>query len=142
MKKTIAILLVALMALSLFAACSKKDAEKKESADTIVGTWELDFEAAMAQRSEEERALMETFGVTADSYNASYTFNADGTGHASTSMLGRTQSADFTYKTEGDKLRITYTYDGETAFSGLTYKVEGNKLTLSDAGESMVFNRK
>ncbi len=143
MKKTIAILLVTLMALSFVACASKKDAEKKESADTIVGTWELDFDAMMSQLSEEERALMETFGMTADSYSGSYTFNADGTGHASISMMGQTESADFTYKTEGDKLTIIATYEGETSTTTGNYKIEGSKLTMtSDAGESMVFNRK
>lgn len=141
MKKTIAILLVALMALTMFAAC-KKD-KKNADGDTIVGTWELDFNAAMSLLSEQERAMMEQFGITADNYKGSYTFKEDGTGHAEMTMMGESMSGDFTYKTEGDKLTITATMDGQTSTTEGTYTIEGNKLTMtSSTGETLVFNRK
>ena len=129
MKKTIAILLVALMALTLFAACgSKTDNDNSDKNDAgepaksdptpvpdpnaeLYGTWAVDFASMM---SEEEKAAMEAMGVSLDQLKMEFTFNADGTGKAVMEMMGESENADFTYTVKDGKLEMTMTVDGET----------------------------
>ena len=181
MKRTIAILLVAVIALMLFAACSnttdkddeedagttnvdagdtdKKDGDKEEAGkeDTnqeeapaapadplaeLYGTWVLDFESMMSELSEEERAMMEAFGVTADQFTMEYTFNEDGTGKVTGNMMGETMEEEFTYTAKDGRLEITATVDGETNTTGANYEIKDDTLTITEEGESMTFKRK
>ena len=62
-----------------------------------------------------------------------YTFNEDGTGE----YAGK----KFTYKTEGDKISITY--DGSTAAFESTYEIKDNQLNIKDSlGNDTVYNKK
>ena len=83
----------------------------KESNNTIVGKWAL------------------------GSYV--YTFNADNT--CSYDVGGTLMKC--TYKTDGDKLSITY--DGNTASFDTTYSIDGNKLNVIDSfGNDTIYTRK
>ena len=62
-----------------------------------------------------------------------YTFNEDGTGDYS--------GMKFTYKTEGDKISITY--DGSTAAFESTFEIKGNELNIKDSlGNDTIYNKK
>ena len=141
MKKTIAILLIAIMALSVV-ACGSKSGKGNEDVDPIVGTWTLDFETMMSELSEEERALMESLGVTADQFTMEYTFNEDGTGKVTGNMMGETMEEEFTYTAKDGRLEITATVDGETKTTGANYEIKDDTLTITEEGESMTFKRK
>lgn len=128
MKKTIAILLVVVMALSL-AACSKsKDAKKdgKKNENTIVGTWELDLDATFADQDQDTLDFLKSSG-----YSMSFTFNADGTG---TAKMTGDDDTSFEYKIENNQIVIED--------EGVDYTLNGDKLTLDMNGEKMIFNRK
>ena len=124
MKKFAAILLVALMVLSLV-ACGNK------GGNSIVGTWELD--SGVGEEAEQAVALMKAFGMT-----MSITFNADGTGSMDSSYGDETNSEPFEYTYEDGVLKI----DGEEAGEGVSIKVEGNKLILESDGMQMIFKKK
>lgn len=117
-------------------------ARESRNAAAIVGTWEMDFEASLAELSEEERSYMEALGVTAASYKLEYTFNADGTGKEHIEAFGMNQDIDFTYTDNNGELTLTATVDGETSSVDLSYTINGNTLTLLSGEETMIFNRK
>ena len=144
MKRTIAILLVALMALTMFAACAKdkKNGDAQSNADPIVGTWSVDFDSLMGELTEEERGYMEMMGITADNYKMEYTFNADGTGKAEIAMFGENQKVDFTYTAKDGKVVMTATVEEETSTQEVDYVIDGNTLTMTLEGETMTFKRK
>ncbi len=115
MKKTVAILLVALMALSLFAACAvkKSDAQEENAAEKIVGTWELtDY-----QGEDEIGEMMKGYA---------FEFRKDCTYAIAGMDAG-------TYKVEGSKLY----FNGDTSeyykitFSGNTMKISGQEDTMT-----------
>ncbi len=117
-------------------------ARESRNAAAIVGTWEMDFEASLAELSEEDRSYMEALGITAASYKAEYTFNADGTGKEHIEALGMNQDIDFTYTDNNGELTQTATVDGETFSVDFSYTINGNTLTLFSGEETMIFNRK
>lgn len=62
-----------------------------------------------------------------------YTFNEDGTGDYS--------GTKFTYKTEDNKISITY--EGSTAAFESTYEINDNELNIKDSfGEDTIYTRK
>ena len=62
-----------------------------------------------------------------------YVFNEDGTG----SYVGK----DFTYKTEGNKISITY--NGSTAAFESEYSINGDTLNIKDSfGNDTIYKRK
>ena len=66
-----------------------------------------------------------------------YTFNEDGTG---TYDVGSTKM-EFTYKTDGDKLSITY--KGNTTAFETTFTIDKNTLNIKDSfGNDTIYNRK
>lgn len=133
MKKLVAILLVAVMALS-FAACGKKN--------PIVGTWAMDFSEELAKLDEDTKAFMEEAGINFADYVFEFKFNADGTGHATIKMGEENESADFTYTAKDGKLTMTATVEGETQTQDFDYKLDGDVLTMTKDGESQVLKRK
>ena len=148
MKKTIAIVLAALMALTMLAACAKKDS--KAGADPLVGTWTVDFASMI---SEEQKAAMEQMGMTLeqaleqmgmslDQFKVEFTFNADGTGKAIMEMNGESHNADFTYTAKDGKLEMKATVDGETNTQTTDYKLDGDTLTMTVENQTMTFKRK
>jgi hypothetical protein len=102
MKKTLAILLVAILALTLFACTEKKEKQPAEKPNAIVGTWEGSGDR--------------------------FTFNSDGTG---TWAEGRNEDGTFgagapiRYTIDGNVLTIG---EDET----FTFSVDGDTLILND----------
>ena len=128
MKKFVAVLLVALMALSLIACGSSKSGKDDNS---IIGTWELDD--GIDEESKQMVALMKAFGMT-----MSITFNADGTGTMDSAMGDEKESTPFNYTYENGVLKIE---DAETE-EGQTIRVEDGKLYLEMDGMGIVFKKK
>lgn len=62
-----------------------------------------------------------------------YTFNADGTGNYSA-------SGDFTYKTDGNHIAITYNASGATFET--EFEVNGDTLNVKDSGGNDTFYKK
>ena len=120
MKKTIAILLAALMVLASIACGGKKS-------DSVVGTWELtDGEGEEAQQTVR---MMLALGMT-----MTFTFNEDGTGVMGVNLGGKDESENFTYTLEEGKILI----DG----SPTEYRLDGGRLYLNVNGTVMIFGRK
>lgn len=121
MKKWIAVMLVALMALSMI-ACGGKDTG-------VVGTWELD--SGDGDEAKSYVAMMKLFGM-----DMSLTFNEDGTGSIDSKLGDETDSTPFTY---------TYA-DGVLTIDGAgdegTIKVDGKKLTIEMDGYGLIFKKK
>lgn len=103
MKKTLKIVAILIMMAAAMLALTGCKNKKEEAKDPIVGVWKY-----------------ENGGYT-------YTFKEDGTGDYS---LGSTKM-EFTYKTEGDKLSITY--KGSTAPFETTFEIKDNKLNVKDS---------
>ena len=134
MKKWIAILLVAVMALSL-TACKKKD--KNDNA--LIGLWELDPDATLAGLSESDRAEFED--ELRNGYNVSIAFNKDGTG---TVIIffgdGQTDGSEMTYTAKDGKLIMTNSNNDTLEYP---YSIEGGKLHLAlDSQHTMVLRKK
>ena len=113
MKRFSKILFLVVVMISAFTivGCGKK--EEKKKVPEIVGTWEY------------------------NSGSYTYTFNEDGTG---TYDIGG-QKKEFTYKTDGDKLSITY--NGSTASFDTTYSIKDNELNIKDSfGSDTIYKRK
>lgn len=127
MKKWIAVLLVALMALSLI-ACGSKGGKDDNS---IVGTWEL--EDGIDEESKQTVALMKAFGMT-----MTITFNADGTGTMDAAMGEENESTPFNYTYENGVLKIE---DAETE-EGQNIRLEDGKLYLEMDGMGIIFKKK
>ena len=114
MKRLSKILLVLVLVVGVFTlvGCEKKESSKSDS--KIVGTW-----------------------VYQDSDDFAYTFNEDGTGKY---VVGTT-TMKFTYKTDGNKLSITY--DGDTDSFDTTYSIKGKVLNVKDSNdEDTLYNKK
>lgn len=116
MKKTMrALTIIAVLVIAMFAltGCGNTKKEKEKAVDPIVGVW-----------------TYENGGYT-------YTFNEDGTGnyaYYSTKM-------EFTYKTEGNKLEITYS--GSTSPFKTEFTIEGNTLNIKDSfGKDTIYKKK
>jgi len=122
MKKWIAILLAALMALTLV-ACGSKGSK----GEGIVGTWELT--GGEGEEAEQQVKMMLAMGMT-----MTFTFNADGTGSMKMVFGGEDQSQDFEYTLENGEIVI----QGE----GEPYTLDGDTLTIDMEGTKMVFTRK
>lgn len=107
MKKTLKITLIITMLLSailVLAGCTeKKDSKTASNANPIVGSWKY------------------------ESGDYTYTFKEDGTGDYSFSST----KMEFTYKTEGNKLSITY--KGNTSPFETEYSIDGDTLNVKDS---------
>ncbi len=124
MKKWIAILLVAMMALSLV-ACGGSSA--KDPAQAIVGTWELS--AGEGEEAEQVVAMMLAFGVT-----MSFEFTKDGKATMTTKMGDDVETEDATYEFKDGKLYM----DGSPA----DCTIDGNKMTIDVDGTKLIFKKK
>ncbi len=106
MKKTLKVLAIfAVLVAAIFAltGCGKTEKEAEKAKDPIVGVWKY-----------------EQGGYT-------YTFKEDGTGDYSYYNA----KMEFDYKTEGNKLSITY--KGSTAPFETEYKIDGDILNIKDS---------
>ena len=114
MKKTIKLVaIIAVLVATMFALTGcKKDDNKSEKANTIVGTWKY------------------------DGGEYTYHFNEDGTGDYSYYSA----KMEFTYKTEGNKLSITY--KGSTVAFETEYSIDGDTLNVKDSfGKDTLYKR-
>lgn len=119
--KKIMLLLLALMPVVLFTACSSNDDEDWGNDSALVGIW-----------VEDTNRTFEVFHMQ---------FNADGSGYHWATNNGVVDSygkTKITWRTNGSSLCITYPGEGEAAH---TYKVEGDKLTTVYDGETIVYKR-
>ncbi len=121
MKKWIAIVLVAMMALALV-ACGGKGAK----GEGIVGTWKLADGEGEAQQAVQ---MILAMGGT-----MTFTFNEDGTGVMGVNLGGKDESENFTYTLEEGKILI----DG----SPTEYRLDDGRLYLNINGTVMIFDRK
>ena len=139
MKKGIAVLLVAIMALSLF-ACTPVSSVTKEDfwemkndrnvSRDIVGTWKLESSGG------EAGALLSCVVSVLGDNDATYEFRSDGTGVCTTSREVET----FTYHIDSN-YRVTFR-DGSTTAE---VKISGGKLYIisqDDPDILLVFKRK
>ena len=130
MKKIVAVLLIAVMALSL-AACAKENA----SADPIVGTWRINTDATLAELEQSYRAAFQA--AVEKGYDLTLTLNADGTGMMTVTARGQTNTGSITYTAEDGKLVLKLS--GRT--DKRTYRIEGDRMYLYQNSEAMVLDR-
>lgn len=120
MKKLI--LLLALMSVAVFTACSSDDEEENLGHDNaLVGTWKEDTN--------------HTFEVFNKQFNADGSGFHWGTDNGVIDSYGKTK---ITWRTKGNSLYITFPKDGEVKY---TYEVEGDKLTTVYEDEIIVYKR-
>ena len=143
MKKLIAILLVALMTLTVAACKHTKRIEEAAATPvpvteaptpepkTVVGTWIADDVVG-----DSEDATQMKISVTVG--EVSMTFNSDGTYLLEINALGKkVNSLNGTYSIDGDKI----TMDGNTA-NVKTFSVSGDTLKLYDSEITMILKKK
>ena len=106
MKKTLAILLAAIMLL-VFAACGSKQGEK-QGEKTLIGEWHLSVD-----------------GVAVS--DKTYTFNEDGTGLYTSMEEARSEKHSFTYTDKDGILTLTFENGRINAFR---YTLEVDKLII------------
>ena len=115
MKKLIALLLIAVLALTCFVACGKKDGDK---AANIEGKYVISKMGGEDAPDEYKEAMF-------------VELKADG---AATMTMGD-EGGDCTWKQDGDKVILTA--EGET----MEFTLNGNDLTMVENGEEMVFTK-
>ena len=115
MKKIlISVITVLIMVCALFVLTGCENKKDENKSNGIVGTWEYK-----------------------GSISAIYTFNDDGTGIYDFSG----QKMEFTYKTDKDKISITY--KGNTAPFDTVYEIKDNELNIKDSfGKDTIYKRK
>ena len=131
MKKVFAVLLTAVLLISL-AACG---ASKPE--DKLIGSWKLTD--ARADKDGDSIGIGQAITmITGMGGAVNIEFKKDGTGKLSMSLMSQSQDADFKWKMDNGKLVMIM--DGETDNS-LEYTVEGTKLTLGKEGMQLIFEK-
>ena len=125
MKKSIALLLVAVMLLSAVACASG-------SANKLVGTWVLD--SGVGEEAETSVALMKAFGM-----EMSIEFKSDGTGKINMSLGDDADSSEFKYEFNDGQIKIL---DVEEDSDAGSMKLDGNKLIMEYENMQLVFKKK
>ncbi len=123
MKKLIAILLVALMALSLV-ACNRTPADLSTA---IIGSWELDD--AEGEETKQAVAMMKLFGMS-----MILEFHEDGTGKMISAMGEEEEVTEFNYQIKDNQIVIDE--------SPAEFKIVDKELHISLEGEMMIFKKK
>lgn len=126
MKKRIAILLVAVMALTAFACQNNGDAKDTET-NALIGTWTL----VQVDGNTEEAQMAKMFLTMGTS---EYTFFEDGKVVVTVTFNGEEQAQNYKYSVDGDKMTV----NGDTA----GYKIEGDLLTMYMNEGNFVYKRK
>lgn len=140
MKKYLSLLLVAVLCLSILAACGNKNTT--EPAETTPAESEAETPAETPAESENGEGEEAASGAIVGSWEYTsggyvYTFNADGTGN----YTAGTTVMEFTYTDKGDSVEILYT--GNTAPSVFKYTISGNTLSIEDSfGEKVEYTKK
>lgn len=120
MKKSIALILVALIAFSAI-ACT--------GSSKLIGTWVLDSGGDEETASSVE--LMKAFGM-----EMSIEFKSGGKGIRKTVYGDEVESAEFTYEFKDGKVIV----DGANSEGSL--RLEGNKLIMETEGMQLIFKKK
>lgn len=126
MKKRIAILLVAVMALTAFACQNNGDGKDTET-NALIGTWTL----VQVDGNTEEAQMAKMFLTMGTS---EYTFFEDGKVMVTVTFNGEEQAQNYKYSVDGDKMTV----NGDTA----RYKIEGDLLTMYMNEGNFVYKRK
>lgn len=126
MKKRIAILLVAVMALTAFACQNNRDGKDTET-NALIGTWTL----VQVDGNTEEAQMAKMFLTMGTS---EYTFFEDGKVMVTVTFNGEEQAQNYKYSVDGDKMTV----NGDTA----GYKIEGDLLTMYMNEGNFVYKRK
>lgn len=161
MKKTIAILLIAVMALS-FAACAKNAEKPAETVETpaaseapqetqapetpqpeldpaqaILGEWAFNYEATLLGL---DYNIMQRWSERkADDFQQIILLNEDGTGMLTTVSNGETYTEAFTYKLQNNRV-LAIQFESERISH--VFALEGDRLSLYSGGYALVFDRK
>ena len=131
MKKTLALILVLLVGISLFAGCSNNAGSTAEAETALVGTWALSS-ATDTDGTTYAADVLEAYGMTGE-----IILNKDKT--ASCELSGEKFSG--TWSTNAGKtVTILLEDDGETEELPLT--VNGDTLVMDDEGSITVFTKK
>ena len=148
MKKTVAILLIAVMTLTLFAACTEEKSPAAQSAsptaqpaapvteepakpsltELLIGTWALDDVEGEGEAAEQARTMLSLVEAT-------YTFHADGTMVVTATAFDQTSEESAEYSLEGDLLTVA----GDTG----RIEIDGDTLKMHlNEGYTVVYKRK
>ena len=134
MKKTIALLLIVLMALQLFTACADKSGNKKSS-DPLVDTWYL-----IGGEDEPGQQLYQTL-LNNQIASVSITFYEDKTGEASMTAFGHEEAMPFTYTiADGRISMVAKGGDQEPLTETSDYRIENGLLYLTLKGAKLIFS--
>ena len=124
--KSLFLVFVFMIGVFVLTGCGKtgNTIQKTEAADEIdsqiIGTWELDE----------------------DGYTATYVLNADGTGSYTLTVEEDSDVKELTYKTENNKLLVTFKGDTDVFESEYSFK-DNNTLGIKDSfGEEFNYVRK
>ncbi len=129
--KIVAVLMSILIVGALVAGCSCSSGNSNSSNSSSNSS----NSSNSSSSSSSSKDLVGSWEYTTGGYT--YTFKDDGTG---TYDVGG-KAMNFTYKTDGDKLSITY--EGSTAPFETTYSVKGNELDVKDSlGSSTIYKKK
>lgn len=130
MKKSIAIVLIALMVFASVACGSgSKNSNKADPAIDVVGTWVLD--SGVGEEAAQYVELMKAFGM-----KMSIEFNNDGTGKFNTAFEEEIDSEEFKYEIKGDSIVIL----GVEESAG-SIKLENGDLIMETDGMTLVFKK-
>ena len=98
-------ILIVIVLVFILTACSNNKRDSK-----LIGTWHCDY-----------------YGV-----KSTYVFNTNGTGSQKITVEGKSSKRNYTYKTENDKILITFDDDKEYEFP-YGYRFDSNNLVLKDS---------
>ena len=150
--KRISLLLAFVMLISVITltACGGSDKQEsdipeeepvaEESAEEEPEVEEPETEETTEQ-PEIDSELVGTWEYKGNSVDETYVFNDDATGHYTITLNGKPSEHDLTFKTEGNKLVITFPAenDGKTD----EYSIDGDKLTVkTEYGDEIEYTRK
>jgi hypothetical protein len=126
MKKWIAMMLIAVMALALV-ACGSKDEPVSDPKTAIIGTWQLKDVEGEGEEVEYMKQLISMADMT-------YTFKEDGTVTVKATIMGQEQEESTTWSLDGDNLTV----------AGDTGKIEITSSTLKMHldGYTVVYKKK
>ncbi len=126
MKKWIAILLIAVMALGLI-ACGSKDEPVSDPKKAIIGTWILKDVEGEGEEVEYVKQIISMAEMT-------YTFNEDGTVTMKVSFMGQEDENSTTWSIDGDNLTV----DGDTG----KFELTSSTLKMELDGYTVIYKRK
>lgn len=129
MKKVIAILLLAVLTLTLFAAC------KKDIVTELAGTWTV--AGAEGEAGEQSYEAMQRFDAS-----ITFTFREDHTGTITLKAHDDVRETPITYTVESGKITVvTHADSGDGAPQSMDYRLENGRLFLTSDGATLIFTK-